>query len=461
MKKVISIFLVIILLLSMLPMTVSAASGTPSRYYSDVYSSDSYYAATTYLYEHTIMVSVSGGNGVTKGQFAPAASLSRAQIVTILWRMVGSPNIGSTTQTFTDCNASSYYYKAVLWAAENGITAGTSTTTFSPNRAVTQQETLTFLYRFMCFCGYEVDSSYYGTIFNSSPLQNKASFGNYAKRAIGWAYSRGIFTNTSLSGTSTCARGTTAEYIYTIYKKYQRKYGLTVVNTTNMTYAEDAGTAMQALFKRYNASNTQSKKDITKAQFDTAMSSAFSSAKPLDICYLYCACHGGTSGLALFSDSTSHTLTPSYLRSQIDRFSGTFVVFVSGCRSGTYVTKGATGESEDDVFDPDAFLSILTEEVEGGELGDDRRIKVLCSSQKDEDSYKTINNATKYWCLGCGFDLEANSFGSLVADTNIDSRISLNELYAYSREKVLANHPNQHIVCSPSNDNYIIFERVW
>ena len=75
-------------------------------------------------------------NGITSGTstttFSPDAACTRAQAVTFLWRAAGSPAPVSTEMPFTDVTAGTYYYDAVLWAVENGITSGTSATTFAP-----------------------------------------------------------------------------------------------------------------------------------------------------------------------------------------------------------------------------------------------------------------------------------------------------------------------------------------
>ena len=89
--------------------------------------------------------------GITSGTsattFSPNASCTRAQAVTFLWRAAGSPEPKSTEMPFEDVAADAYYYDAVLWAVENGITAGTSATTFSPNNDCTRAQIVTFLYR--------------------------------------------------------------------------------------------------------------------------------------------------------------------------------------------------------------------------------------------------------------------------------------------------------------------------
>ena len=90
-------------------------------------------------------------NGVTTGasasRFDPNGICTRAQAVTFLWRAAGSPEPKTNTMPFTDVNAGSYYYDAVLWAVENGITKGTSNTTFSPNDTCSRAQIVTFLWR--------------------------------------------------------------------------------------------------------------------------------------------------------------------------------------------------------------------------------------------------------------------------------------------------------------------------
>lgn len=90
-------------------------------------------------------------NGVTVGTsattFGPARALTRAESVTFLWRAYGCPEPETTVNPFTDVSETAYYYKAVLWAMENGVTYGTSATTFTPGRPVTRAEALTFQWR--------------------------------------------------------------------------------------------------------------------------------------------------------------------------------------------------------------------------------------------------------------------------------------------------------------------------
>lgn len=86
-------------------------------------------------------------SGKTVTTFAPNESCTRAQAVTFLWRAAGSPEPTASEMTFTDVKAGSYYYNAVLWAVENGVTTGASATTFDPAGDCTRGQIVTFLYR--------------------------------------------------------------------------------------------------------------------------------------------------------------------------------------------------------------------------------------------------------------------------------------------------------------------------
>lgn len=121
------------------------ASGSPEptkteNPFTDVKSDAYYYKAVLWALEKGIT------SGTSATTFAPDAVVSRAQVVTFQWRMAGSPK-ATGTNNFTDVPADSYYKDAVQWAAENGITSGTSSTTFAPNAGCTRGQIVTFLYR--------------------------------------------------------------------------------------------------------------------------------------------------------------------------------------------------------------------------------------------------------------------------------------------------------------------------
>lgn len=113
----------------------------PSTGFVDVPASAYYADAVKWAVEKGITT------GTSATTFSPEASCTRAQMVTFLWRAAGSPKVENGKNPFTDVKADAYYYDAVLWAVEKGVTSGTSATTFSPDATVTRGQTVTFLYR--------------------------------------------------------------------------------------------------------------------------------------------------------------------------------------------------------------------------------------------------------------------------------------------------------------------------
>ena len=116
---------------------------TTENPFEDVKESKYYYKAVLWAAEAGVTA------GTSKTKFSPNDTCTRAQAVTFLWRAAGSPEPETTENPFEDVKESKYYYKAVLWAAEAGVTAGTSKTKFSPNDTCTRSEIVTFLWRYM------------------------------------------------------------------------------------------------------------------------------------------------------------------------------------------------------------------------------------------------------------------------------------------------------------------------
>ena len=472
MKKLLCLLLVAVLVLPIVLIPVQADDPVESEFYADVFEDDPYCEAVTYLYHQNIMRGTSDPTETQLGLFSPNSSTTRGQIITVLWRMAGRPDPDGTVMSFTDCFPNTYYYAAVQWASSSNvqITHGWSQTQFLPHSAVSHQEVITFLFRFLLYYDYIDDDDMYYDLFVNSDLVNKESFSNFSKRAVGWAVYSGILTDNTLVGNSTCIRSSIAQYLYLIYQQYQAKYGLSVSKNIEMIGVDRCSEAMRRVFSHYGAAGTENLVNISKAQFSCAMHSAFSNARPLDICYLYCASHGSEIGLLLFTNTGSDKyLTPTYLRSLIDEYMGTFVVFIFGCHSGTFITDGNTELNgiEVDFFDAEEFVNDLLypegeNTMRSGELVQPTQIKVLCSSEKNEKSYynENYNRPTYYWCYGCGYDLmqdENYTFGTLLADDNADGRITLAELYAYAYPLAIYNS-EQHMVCSPQNDVFFIFE---
>ena len=149
-------------------------------------------------------------NGITNGtdatHFSPDAFCTRAQAVTFLWRTAGSPAPKTDVMPFTDVPAGSYYYNAVLWAVENGITLGTSTTTFSPEDTCTRAHIVTFLWRFeQC-----------PAAGGANPFSDVSSRAYYAG-AVLWAVERSITNGTSentFSPDDACTRAQIVTFLW-------------------------------------------------------------------------------------------------------------------------------------------------------------------------------------------------------------------------------------------------------
>lgn len=117
--------------------------------YNDVDEADEYYEAIRYVTDHDLMEGVSGGS------FAKDAVLSRAMLVTILYRLEGTPAV-DLVRTFTDVQPGSIYEKPILWARDKGIVNGYSETEFGPDDSVTRQQVATIMYRYAQLKGYDV-----------------------------------------------------------------------------------------------------------------------------------------------------------------------------------------------------------------------------------------------------------------------------------------------------------------
>ena len=148
--------------------------------------------------------------GTTATTFSPYKTCTRAEIVTFLWRAAGSKTPTITRNPFTDVAPSmgmDYYY-AILWASQNGIAAGTSATTFSPNATCTRAQIVTFLWRYS-----NKPAGYYSNPFTDV---NKAEHAAYYD-AILWAVGKGITkgtTATTFSPYGTCTRGEAVTFLY-------------------------------------------------------------------------------------------------------------------------------------------------------------------------------------------------------------------------------------------------------
>ena len=170
----------------------------------DVKASDFFYEPVKWAVNNKIT------NGTSSTTFSPYKNCNRAEIVTFLWRAAGSPEPTVTRNPFTDVNSvrDASYYKAILWASQKGITAGTNATTFSPYQECTRSQIVTFLYRYA-----GKPSGYYTNPFKDVSSVNEASYYN----AILWAVGKGITQGTStttFSPYASCTRGEAVTFLY-------------------------------------------------------------------------------------------------------------------------------------------------------------------------------------------------------------------------------------------------------
>ena len=174
--------------------------GTAQNPFVDVKEGAYYYDAVLWAVEQKIT------SGTSATTFSPDASCTRAQMVTFLWRAAGSPKVENGKNPFADVKADAYYYDAVLWAVEKGVTSGTSATTFSPDATVTRGQTVTFLYR----------NAGSPEVSGTMPFTDVEADAYYAK-AVQWAVQQKITTGTSettFSPMSDCTRGQIVTFLY-------------------------------------------------------------------------------------------------------------------------------------------------------------------------------------------------------------------------------------------------------
>ena len=170
--------------------------------FTDIREGDYYYDAVLWAVNHRPQIT----NGTSETLFSPNAACTRGQMVTFLWRAAGCPQPKSSKIPFKDVSASAYYYQPVLWAVEQGITNGTSDTTFSPDQTVDRAQTVTFLWR----------------MHNTPETKAQNPFtdvksGTYYYHAVLWAVENQVTNGTSattFSPSNPCTRAQIVTFIY-------------------------------------------------------------------------------------------------------------------------------------------------------------------------------------------------------------------------------------------------------
>lgn len=172
----------------------------PANPFDDVNASDYYYDAVLWAVENGVT------NGISATTYGPGVAMTRGQMVTLLWRAYGAPR-ATDANPFTDVSESDYYYDAVLWAVANGITVGTSATTFGPETEVTRAQAVTFQWR---AAGFPV---VYGNNFDDVPADI------YYANAVAWAVSTGITSGTGNNTFSPDMVVTRAQAVTFLYRE--------------------------------------------------------------------------------------------------------------------------------------------------------------------------------------------------------------------------------------------------
>ena len=181
--------------------TVCGAKEPAANPFPDVAESSPYYEAILWAYNNDITT------GKLDGTFGVNDGCTRAQIVTFLYRQAGSPEVSAdVVNPFTDVSADSVYYKAIMWAVSEGITKGTTATTFDPNAVCTRGQIVTFLFRA------SGDEKVATTV-----SFNDVAEGSYCYDAVAWAVANGVtkgFSDTTFAPNATCTRGQAVTFIY-------------------------------------------------------------------------------------------------------------------------------------------------------------------------------------------------------------------------------------------------------
>lgn len=158
-----------------------------SSQFSDVSANAWYASAVQYAVEHGLMA------GVGNNRFGPEEPMTRAMLVTVLWRYAGRPEAGKNP--FTDVPAGQWYTEAVTWAAENGVVSGVGNGRFAPNGNITREQMASILFRYAKLTG--LDTSKRGEL---AGFPDEGQVSSWAREALSWAVGEGIISGTAEGG---------------------------------------------------------------------------------------------------------------------------------------------------------------------------------------------------------------------------------------------------------------------
>ena len=224
-KRFLNMLLTLCMLLSLLPSTVFAANSNVP--FTDVKETDWFYDAVGYAYENGMM------SGTGNNQFSPNVTTTRGMIVTILYRLEGSPAV--STASFDDVATGEYYANGVSWAAANGVVSGYGNNLFGPNDPITREQMATILHRYAQHKEYETTVS--GDV---SSFTDGASVSSYAVEPMNWAVGTGLLSgvgNNMLNPTGNATRAQAA----TILMRFCELDSTASVDTYTVTFDYNYG----------------------------------------------------------------------------------------------------------------------------------------------------------------------------------------------------------------------------
>lgn len=200
-KRLFASLLSLVMVFSMLP-TALAAGSSP---FTDVPGGAWYEDGVAYVYDNGLM------NGTSGTTFSPESTTTRGMLVTILYRMAGSPS--AEGGTFTDVAVDAWYADGVAWAAANGIVGGYGNGRFGPDDPITREQMAAILYRYAEWAEYDVDAS-----ADLTSYVDYAQISSYAVEPLSWANAEGLITGTSAVTISPQGNATRAQIAVILYR---------------------------------------------------------------------------------------------------------------------------------------------------------------------------------------------------------------------------------------------------
>ena len=224
-KRFLSMLVMLCMVVSLLPSTVFAANSSVP--FTDVKETDWFYDAVGYVYENGMM------SGTGSNQFSPNMTTTRGMIVTILYRLEGSPAVSSAS--FDDVAAGEFYANGVYWAAANGVVSGYGKDLFGPNDPITREQMAAILYRYAQYKEY--DTTVIGDV---SSFADSASVNSYAIEPMNWAVGTGLLSGVGSNMLNPAGNATRAQ-VATILTRFCDLNNISPAKTYTVTFDYNYG----------------------------------------------------------------------------------------------------------------------------------------------------------------------------------------------------------------------------